>query len=142
MLELSIGEVSKRTNVPASALRYYEQQGLLPPTARAGGRRRYGAREVQMIEVLRFAQQAGFTLDEIKKLFHGFDAKTPPSARWRALAQTKLRQLDELQSSIVRMRSAIEQGLACGCMRIEDCRLANPTKALARVRRTARRGAP
>lgn len=143
MSDLSIGEVARRTGVPPSALRYYEQEGLLPRTPRAGGRRRYGKREVQMVEVLRFAQQAGFTLDEIKRLFHGFDTRTPPSARWRSLAQTKLRELDELQASIIRMRRAIEQGLACGCMRIEDCTLANATKApaLARVSRTARRGA-
>jgi MerR family redox-sensitive transcriptional activator SoxR len=141
MSELSIGEVARRTGVPPSALRYYEQEGLLPPTPRAGGRRRYGKREVQMVEVLRFAQRAGFSLEEIKRLFHGFDAKAPLGARWRALAQAKLRELDDLQASIVRMRRAIEQGLACGCMRIEDCTLANPTRAPApaRARRHARR---
>lgn len=142
MAGLSIGEVARQTGVPPSALRNYEQEGLLPRTPRAGGRRRFGKREVQMVEVLRFAQQAGFTLGEIKKLFHGFDDKTPPSTRWRSLAQTKLRELDELQANIIRMQRAIELGLACGCMRLEDCALGNPTKAPApaRARRTARRG--
>lgn len=62
MSEVRISEVARRTGVKPSALRYYEQEELLPPTARAGGRRRYGEREVQMGEVLRCAQQAGFTL--------------------------------------------------------------------------------
>jgi redox-sensitive transcriptional activator SoxR len=141
--ELSIGEVARRTGVPASALRYYEQEGLLPPAPRTGGRRRYGEREVQMVEVLRFAQLAGFTLLEIKKLFHGFEAKAPLGARWRALAQVKLRELDELQARVLQMRRAIEQGLACGCMRIEDCILANTSNAPtpARVRRDTERRA-
>src|SRR5438876_761099 len=77
MSELSIGEVARRTGVKPSALRYYEQEGLLPRASRTGGRRRYGERDVRMVELLRFAQQAGFTLDEIKKLFHRFDAKAP-----------------------------------------------------------------
>jgi MerR family redox-sensitive transcriptional activator SoxR len=136
--ELSIGEVARRTGVPASALRYYEQEGLLPPTPRTGGRRRYGERDVQMVEVLRFAQLAGFTLLEIKKLFHGFEAKAPLGARWRSLAQVKLRELDELQARVLQMRRAIEQGLACGCMRIEDCLLANASGAQTPTR--ARRG--
>jgi MerR family redox-sensitive transcriptional activator SoxR len=124
MSELSIGEVARRTGVKPSALRYYEQEGLLPRVSRAGGRRRYRERDVRMIEVLRFAQQAGFTLDEIKILFHRFDAKAPLGARWRLLAQSKLRELDDLEARIVQMRRAIEQGLACGCMRIEHCTLA------------------
>jgi len=144
MSELSISEVARRTGIRPSALRYYEQVGLLPRTPRAGGRRRYGERAVQMVAVLRYAQQAGFTLDEIRKLFHGFDAKAPLGVRWRVLAQLKLRELDELQARIVHMRRAIEQGLACGCMRIEDCTLARAstdTPAPARARRRAGRGA-
>ncbi len=143
MFELSIGEVARRTGIRPSALRYYEEVGLLPRTPRTGGRRRYGEQAVQMVEVLRFAQQAGFTLDEIRKLFHGFDAKAPLGARWRLLAQAKLRELDELQARVEQMRRAIEQGLACGCMRIEDCTLARAVgnaRAPARAQRRAGRG--
>ncbi len=142
MFELSIGEVARRTGVKPSALRYYEEEGLLPRVSRAGGRRRYSERDIRIIEVLRFAQQAGFTLDEIKKLFHRFDAKAPLGARWRLLAQSKLRELDELQARIAQMRRAIEQGLACGCMRIEDCtlaRAAGSARAPARAKPRAER---
>ncbi len=143
MSELSIGEVARRTGIRPSALRYYEEVGLLPRTPRTGGRRRYGEQAVQMVEALRFAQQAGFTLDEIRKLFHGFDAKAPLGNRWRLLAEAKLRELDELQARIVQMRRALEQGLACGCMRIEDCMLTKAsaeTRAPVRARRRAGRG--
>lgn len=124
MNDFPIGEVARRTGLSASALRYYEQQGLLPAPRRVAGRRRFGAGDVQRIHVLRFARQAGFTLSEIKKLFQGFEPKAPLGARWRVLAEGKLLELDALQSRVALMRRAIEHGLECGCTRIEDCSLA------------------
>lgn len=121
MEELSIGEMARRTGVAASALRYYEDAGLLPAPRRAGGRRRYGPDAVRMVQVLRFAQQAGFTLAEIRTLFHGFGAETLLGARWRALAEAKLRELDALIARAERMKDAIRAGMACGCMRMEAC---------------------
>lgn len=123
MEPLSIGQVAKRTGVRTSALRFYEEAGLLPPPARVSGQRRYDADIIHRIEVLRFAQQAGFTLDEIKTLFQGFGAETPLSARWRTLARKKLQELDVLADRMRRMRRALELGLKCGCIRIEDCTL-------------------
>ena len=70
---------------------------ILPPPRRVNGRRRYDPVVLRMLEVLRFAQKAGFTLDEIRTLFHGFGAETPMGERWRALAQDKLRELDDLE---------------------------------------------
>jgi MerR family transcriptional regulator, redox-sensitive transcriptional activator SoxR len=120
---LSIGEVAKRTGVRTSALRYYEEAGLLPAPTRVSGRRTYDVAAVRRIEVLRFAQQAGFTLREIKTLFHGFGGQTPLSARWNSLARRKLAELDLLAQRIERMRGALELSLKCGCVRIEDCTL-------------------
>lgn len=82
-----------------------------------------------MIDVLRFAQRAGFTLEEIRTLFHGFGQETPLSRRWEALAQAKLRELDALVERAARMRRAIEAGLTCGCVRIEDCMLSDESGA-------------
>lgn len=123
-MDLSIGEAAARTGVAASTLRYYEQVGLLPLVPRVGGRRRFSDKEVQIVEVLRFAQKAGFTLDEIRTLFHDYRDSTGPGARWRELAQVKLRELARLEQSISDMRSAIAEGLKCGCLRLEDCALA------------------
>lgn len=121
MAELTIGEVARRTGVRTSALRFYEEAGVLPPPDRVNGRRRYGADAVRRVEVLRFAQRAGFTLAEIRVLFNGFGAETPLGERWAALAGAKLAELDALLARAARMRSAIEAGLACGCARMEDC---------------------
>jgi MerR family redox-sensitive transcriptional activator SoxR len=120
---LSIGEVARRTGVRPSALRYYEDAGLLPRPARISGQRRYEADAIRRIDVLRFAQQAGFTLEEIRTLFQGFGNETPLSARWQKLARAKIAELDELARRIRRMRRALELGLQCGCIRIEDCTL-------------------
>jgi len=120
---LSIGEVARRTGLRTSALRYYEESGLLPTPARVKGRRVYDAQVIRRIDGLRFAQEAGFTLKEIKILFHGSGVKSTLSARWQSMARKKLLELDLLAARVVRMRQALELGLKCGCVRIEDCTL-------------------
>jgi MerR family redox-sensitive transcriptional activator SoxR len=129
MEELSIGKVARRTGVAASALRYYEDAGLLPPPRRVGGQRRYGPEVLRRVEVLRCAQQAGFTLAEIRTLFHGFGAGTPLGERWNTLAHAKLRELDALIARAGQMKRAILAGMACGCVRLEDCVLASAPPA-------------
>lgn len=130
MKTYSIGEIAKRTGLRTSALRYYEEAGILPAAARSAGRRFYDADAIRRIDVLRFAQQAGFTLDEIKILLRGFGVDTPLSARWQSLARAKLAELDALAKRIKRMKRALELGLKCGCVRIEDCSL-SPKDAVA-----------
>jgi MerR family redox-sensitive transcriptional activator SoxR len=120
---LSIGEVARRTGLRTSALRYYEESGLLPAPTRVKGRRVYDAQVIRRIDGLRFAQEAGFTLKEIKALFQGSGVKSTLSARWQSMARKKLLELDLLAARVVRMRQALELGLKCGCVRIEDCTL-------------------
>jgi MerR family redox-sensitive transcriptional activator SoxR len=140
MKPLSIGEVAKRTGIRTSALRYYEEAGILPAPARVSGRRRYDADTIRRIDVLRFAQHAGFMLEEIKTLFHGFGAETPLSARWQSLAGEKMRELDLHAKRIRRMRRALELGLKCGCVRVEDCSLSPADVPDAGGRRARARG--
>jgi MerR family redox-sensitive transcriptional activator SoxR len=135
MTFMTIGEVARRAGVRPSALRYYEEAGILPAVPRVNGRRRYDADMVRMIEVLRFAQQAGFRLEEVRTLFHGLDRGTPLSEAWRSLAQSKLAELDALVANARRMRHAIEVGLQCGCMRLEDCTLPEMHRSPAAKRR-------
>lgn len=121
MRALSIGEAARRAGVRTSALRYYEAAGILPAPARSGGRRWYDAAAIQRIDMLKFAQQAGFTLKEIKVLFDGFGADTPLSARWQSLARKKLTELEAQAMHIKEMQHMLRLGLKCGCIRIEDC---------------------
>jgi MerR family transcriptional regulator, redox-sensitive transcriptional activator SoxR len=118
---LSIGELAAQTGVRTSAIRYYESVGLLPEAPRVGGYRRYTRETVQLIATLRFAQRAGFTVAEIRTLFHGFGAEVPPAERWRVLAEQKVAELDALIADAERMRRALREGMRCGCLRVEDC---------------------
>lgn|SRR5690554_4343764 len=138
MQYLSIGELARRTGVRPSALRYYEDKGVLDAPARVNGRRRYDPAAVQRVTLLRSAQEAGFTLAEVKTLFHGFGPETPLSSRWRSLAGTKIRELTRLAERIRRMRLMLDLGLECDCVRVEDCSLAASSRA---ARTEARRQA-
>src|SRR5690606_13809773 len=115
-MRMTIGEVARRAGIRPSSLRYYEEVGVLPPVRRVNGRRRYDPVVVRMLDVLRVEQEAGFTMDEIRTLFHGFGAGMPLPERWRSLAVAKLRELDELIARAEGMRRAIERGLGCGCV--------------------------
>ena len=121
MADLTIGEVARRAGIRTSALRYYEQAGILPPARRVNGRRHYGEDLVSLIEVARFAQSVGFSLAEIKRLFSGMQGRKGLPAQWRPLARAKLEELDRVIARALQMKRAIESGLACGCIRVEDC---------------------
>jgi MerR family redox-sensitive transcriptional activator SoxR len=118
---LTIGDVARQAGLRTSAIRYYEEIGILPDAERVNGQRRYGPDAVERLEVVRFAQAAGLSLDEIRVLFHGFGADVPPSPRWQEVAGRKLRELDEQAARIERMRRILEATLDCGCVTLEDC---------------------
>lgn len=121
MESLPIGEVARRTGLRSSAIRYYEEAGLLPSPVRVGGQRRYDPGVVLRIGLIQFAQQAGFTIAEIRTLFEGFSEETPASVRWQALASEKLAEADALIVRGERMKVLLGQALGCGCLRLEDC---------------------
>ena len=118
---MTIGEVARQVGIATSAIRYYEEIGLLPPPARVNGRRRYDWSAVQRLCVIEYAQQAGFTLGEIRELFFGFAVGTPPAVRWEALAQRKVVELEEQQRRLQAMQKLLHEGLRCGCLTMEQC---------------------
>jgi len=124
---INIGEVARSAGVRPSALRYYESVGLLPRPGRENGRRRYdreALREVlDRLAVVRVAQQAGFTISEIRMLLDEFGEDTPPSERWRVLARDKLPEVEALVERALGMKDLLERGLRCECLRLEDCAL-------------------
>ncbi len=119
--EMTIGEVASHAGTTTSAIRYYEEIGLLPPPARVNGRRRYDQSAVQRLCVIERAQQAGFALGEIGELFFGFMVGTHPNARWEVLAQRKLAELDEQGRRIRTMQGLLREGLGCGCLTMQQC---------------------
>ncbi len=127
MGSMSIGEVAQRAGVRPSTLRYYEIIGVLPAPERENGRRRYDGEVLRKVldrlAVVRVAQQAGFTISEIRMLLNGFSEDTPPSERWRILAREKLPEVEALVERALGMKNLLERGLRCECLRLEDCAL-------------------
>jgi len=113
---MTIGEVAKRAGLRASAIRFYEKAGLLPKPVRASGQRRYDNAVLERLAVLERAKNCGFTLDEIRRLFHG---EGRHSERWRLLAQKKLAELDAAAERIAAMKELLEK--RCQCADIAEC---------------------
>jgi MerR family redox-sensitive transcriptional activator SoxR len=121
MSGMSIGEVARRAGIQASAIRYYEQLGLLPKPPRTGGQRRYDDSILEWLSLIALAREAGFTMAEIKRLVTGFKPGTSPEARWRELATRKLAEVDAMVARAERMRAVLRIALDCGCFRLDDC---------------------
>ena len=118
---MTIGEVAKLVGLRTSAIRYYESERLLPVAHRVSGRRNYGPDVLQRLAVIGLSQQAGFTVAETRALLNGFERRTPPSARWRALAEKKLEEVEEQLSETERMKRLLQLLLSCDCPTLEDC---------------------
>jgi DNA-binding transcriptional MerR regulator len=115
---LSISDVSARTGLRPSALRYYEEAGLVTPAARISGRRHYDDDVLDRLAVIACAQEAGFTIAEIGELLAGGD---DPPAAWRALAERKLTEVDALIRQAQATRRLLEECLRCNCLSLAEC---------------------
>jgi|SRR5579864_5320123 len=118
---LTISDVARQVGLRPSAIRYYEQIGVLPRPQRVSRQRRYDDAALYRLATLQRARQIGFTLDEIRKLFFGFRNGTPPSERWRKLSQQKLAELEQLVHSIKVIQLALQNSGKCGCASLEEC---------------------
>ena len=121
MAQLSISEVAAQAGLRPSAIRYYEAEGLLPEPHRVSGRRRYDESVLDRLAVIRLAQEAGFTLKDIRTLFHGFSANADAGTRWRQLAEQKLPEVDEMIARAQAMKRLLEELLECGCLDLGAC---------------------
>jgi MerR family transcriptional regulator, redox-sensitive transcriptional activator SoxR len=114
----TIGDVARQSAVAPTTLRYYEKLGLVAPSARVGGQRRYDDAVLARLEVIRLCKSAGFTLAEIQTLFADDRPGRPAS---RALAQTKLAEIDARMTELARAREIVEWGMRCTCPSIDAC---------------------
>ncbi len=115
---ISIGEVSRISGLRPSALRYYEEAGLISPVARISGRRHYEASVLSRLRVIACAQDAGFTIAEVRQLLGG---EKESAGGWRTLAERKLREVDAVIEKAQATRRLLEDSLNCDCVALEDC---------------------
>ena len=119
---LKISDLARQAGKRASAIRYYEEIGLLPRAERVSGRRRYDETSLHRLALIQRARQLGFTLAEIRELFLGFRPGVSASQRWRALSQRKMAELDELLRSIRTMQKLLNEMMTrCRCETLEQC---------------------
>jgi MerR family transcriptional regulator, redox-sensitive transcriptional activator SoxR len=118
--QLAIGEVARRAGLRPSAVRYYEDVGLIEP-ARRSGRRVYTPDAVERLALIAFAKNAGFSLDEIRVLLFGFPPETSAGSRWSRLAESKLAELDAMARRIETMRDALQKIAGCKCADLDEC---------------------
>jgi len=122
MAQLYISEVARQVGLRPSAIRYYEQIGLLPPAQRMGKQRRYDTTALYRLAIIQRARQLGFTLDEIRQLFFGFGNVTRASERWHKLSLRKLAELDNLMDGIKAVRRLLKKMMQnCGCETLDQC---------------------
>lgn len=122
MLLLTISQVARQIGLQPSAIRYYEQIGLLPPAQRLSGQRRYDPTILYRLAIIQRARQLGFTLTEIRQLFFGFHNATRASERWRTLSRRKLAELDHLMDGIKAVRALLKKLMTkCHCRTLDEC---------------------
>lgn len=118
---LGIREVARQSGVPASALRYYEDIGLIPAPPRVSGRRRYDAGVLDRLTVITSAQRAGFTLAEVGELLTGMTAGGAAHDSWRLMARRKLPEIAGLIDEFRGMQRLLEGLASCECRDLSQC---------------------
>ncbi|KAF5408731.1 MAG: HTH-type transcriptional regulator CueR [Candidatus Udaeobacter sp.] len=118
---LAISEVARVFGLRTSAIRYYEQIGILPPPMRRNGQRRYDNSALFRLAVVQRARETGFTLEEIRELFFGFPPGTRPPKRWRQLSQRKIAELRERMNRLKQMETLLKRVENCRCDALDEC---------------------
>jgi MerR family transcriptional regulator, redox-sensitive transcriptional activator SoxR len=119
--DLSISDVAHVSGLRTSAIRYYEQIGILPRATRKNGQRRYDNSALFRLAVVHRARETGFTLEEIRQLFFGFPPGTPPPKRWHQLSQRKIAELRNRMKRLKLMEMLLKRVESCRCDALDEC---------------------
>ncbi|MEE1877581.1 redox-sensitive transcriptional activator SoxR [Altererythrobacter litoralis] len=129
---LPIGDLARRTGLSVSAIRFYEEKGLVEPIRTSGNQRRFLRSDIRRLSFILIAQQLGLALSEIEtelaKLPHG---RTPTAGDWQAISKSIRGQLDARIAQLERTRDKLDGCIGCGCLSLKHCKLYNPDDQLA-----------
>lgn len=129
---LTIGQLSERSGVARSALRYYEAQQIIVAARTSGNQRRYERATLRRIAFVRAAQRVGLTLEEIREALSQLPAtRAPTRADWSRLSQEWRPRLDAQIERLERLRDRLDSCIGCGCLSLERCGLSNPEDLVA-----------
>lgn len=124
---IPISEVSRRSGVAASALRFYEERGLITSTRSGAGHRRYPRAVLRRVAFIVFAQRVGLTLDEIAAELGKLPPDRVPSKRdWARLSSSWSQRIDQRIAELERLKLGLTECIGCGCLSLDRCKLSNP----------------
>lgn len=136
---ISIGELARRSGLAASALRFYEEQGLLESHRSDSGRRQFARSALRRVAFVRAAQAVGLSLEQIRAALAGLpNGRTPTQADWQRLSRSWQPLLDERIAELTRLRNKLTSCIGCGCLSLAKCALYNPGDAAGRLGAGAR----
>jgi MerR family redox-sensitive transcriptional activator SoxR len=137
---LTISEVSRRSGVASSALRFYEERGLISSQRAGSGHRRFPRTVLRRIAFIVFAQRVGLTLEEIGAELAKLPPDRAPTRRdWSRLSSTWTARIDQRIAELERLKVGLTECIGCGCLSLARCKLANPGDRAARLGRPAER---
>ena len=129
---LPIGDVSARSGFAASALRYYEREGLITSTRSPGGQRQFRRSVLRRLAFVRAAQSVGLSLDEVRDALATLpESRTPTRADWARLSRTWRGRLDEQIAALEALREGLTSCIGCGCLSLRRCAISNPADVAA-----------
>src|SRR3954470_2161079 len=132
MPDLTIGQLAERTGTANSALRYWEDLGLISSVRTAGNQRRYERATIRRVSFIRAAQRVGLSLDEIAGALSTLpEGRTPTATDWARLSRAWRGRLDEQIRRIEKLRDQLDSCIGCGCLSLRTCALNNPSDVLA-----------
>jgi MerR family redox-sensitive transcriptional activator SoxR len=124
---MTIGEVARRSGVAASALRFYEEQGLISSERAGSGHRRFRRPMLRRVAFIVFAQRVGLSLGEIGSELDKLPEHRAPNRRdWSRLSRRWSARIDERIAEMERLKEGLTECIGCGCLSLERCKLANP----------------
>jgi MerR family transcriptional regulator, redox-sensitive transcriptional activator SoxR len=131
---LTISEVARRSGVAASALRFYEERGLVKSERAGSGHRRYPRAVLRRIAFIVFAQRMGLSLEEVgAELAKLPENRVPERADWAKISSNWTKRIDERIAELERLRAGLTRCIGCGCLSLRDCQLANPGDRASRL---------
>ncbi len=129
---LTVSEVARRSGFAASALRYYEREGLIRATRTGGGQRRFERGVLRRLAFIRAARNVGLSLEEIRaELAELPDFRTPTRADWGRISRDWRKRLDEQIQALQALRDGLQSCIGCGCLSLRSCAMSNPGDAMA-----------
>jgi len=133
-LELTVGEVAKRSGVAVSTLHYYEAEGLITCWRNQGNQRRYAREVLRRVAVIKVAQRSGIPLASIRKALETLpDGRTPTAEDWRRLSAEWKEDLNDRITRLTRLRDQLDSCIGCGCLSLGVCPLRNPWDELSKL---------